>query len=117
VAQMIVPAPRTRMVPVSSARRSLELRIVNLPGWSAEQKTALASALAPLIRPNVVLDRTATAAARETEASRIAPVVISLKRNQVVAREGDTVTPNILSQINAIKSTGLAGKPWHNFFG
>ena len=27
------------------------------------------------------------------------PVVISLKRNQVVAREGDTVTPNILAQI------------------
>jgi cyclic-di-AMP phosphodiesterase PgpH len=117
VAQMIVPAPRTRMVPLSSARRNLELRIVNLPGWSATEKTALASAVLPLIRPNVVLDETATAAARETEASRIAPVVISLKRNQVVAREGDTVTPNILSQINAIKNTGLAGKPWHNFFG
>jgi cyclic-di-AMP phosphodiesterase PgpH len=117
VAQMIVPAPRTRMVPLSSARRSLELRIVNLPGWSAAQKTALTSALLPLIRPNVVLDETATAAARETEASRISPVVISLKRNQVVAREGDTVTSNILAQINAIKNTGFAGKPWHHFVG
>jgi putative nucleotidyltransferase with HDIG domain len=115
--QMIVPAPRTRMVPLSSARRSLELRLLNLPGWSAAQKTALTSALVPLIRPNVVLDETATAAARETEASRISPVVISLKRNQVVAREGDTITPNILTQINAIKNTGLAGKPWHNFIG
>ena len=117
VAQMIVPAPRTRMVPLSSARRSLELRIVNLPGWRPEQKTTLVSALAPLIRPNVVLDETATAAARETEANRISPVVISLKRNQVVAREGDTVTPSILAQIAAIKSSGHSGKPWHNFFG
>jgi putative nucleotidyltransferase with HDIG domain len=65
----------------------------------------------------VVLDEAATAAARETEASRIQPAVISLKRNQVVAREGDTITPNILAQINAIKTTGHAGKPWHNFFG
>jgi len=117
VAQMIVPAPRTRMVPLSSARRSLELRLVNLPGWTPEQKTALTSALLPLIRPNVVLDETATAAARETEASQIEPVVISLKRNQVIAREGDTVTPNILAQIGVIRSASPLGRPWHNFFG
>jgi cyclic-di-AMP phosphodiesterase PgpH len=117
VAQLIVPAPRTRMTALSSARRSLELRIVSLQGWSPEQRTALTSALLPLIRSNVVLDEAATAAARETEASRITPVVISLKRNQVVAREGDTITPHILAQIEAIKTTGNAGKPWHNFFG
>jgi cyclic-di-AMP phosphodiesterase PgpH len=116
-AQVIWPAPRTRMTSLSSARRSLEGRIGTLPGWSPEQKTALTAALTPLIRPNVVVDQTATAAARETEASRIQPVTISLKRNQVIAREGDTVTPNILAQINAIKSVGDAGRPWQNFFG
>ena len=115
--QMIVPAPRTQMTSLSTARQNLERRIASLPAWSAQQKTALTSALLPLIRPNVVLDEAATAAARETEAGRISPVVISLKRNQVVAREGDTVTPNMLAQINAIKTTGNAGKPWHNFFG
>jgi len=117
VPQMIVPAPRTRMAPLSSARRSLELRIVNLPGWTTDQKTALISALTPLIRPNVVLDQPATAAAREAEANRVESAVVSLKRNQVVGREGDTITPNILAQINAIKTAGDAGRPWHNFFG
>ncbi|HSL54863.1 MAG TPA: HDIG domain-containing protein [Pyrinomonadaceae bacterium] len=117
VAQMIVPAPRTRMTALSTARRNLEQRILTLPGWSAEQKTALTAALAPLIRSNVVLDQTATATARETEASRVAPVVISLKRNQVVAREGDTVTPSILAQVTAIKSSGHSGRPWNNFLG
>jgi putative nucleotidyltransferase with HDIG domain len=117
VAQMIVPAPRTRMTTLSAARLSVEQRIVNLSGWSAAEKTALTAALTPLIRPNVVLDQTATATARETEAGRVAPVVISLKRNQVVAREGDTVTPGILAQIAAIKSSGTSGRPWYNFFG
>lgn len=117
VAQMIVPAPRTRMTALSTARRNLEQRVVNLPGWSAAEKTALTAALTPLIRPNVVHDQPATATARETEASRVEPVVISLKRNQVVAREGDTVTPSILAQIAAIKSSGNSGRPWHNFFG
>lgn len=116
-AHVIVPAPRTRMTSLTSARRSLELRISNLSGWTSAQKTALTTALLPLIRPNVLLDETATAAARETEANRISPVVISLKRHQVVAREGDTVTPTILAQISAIKSMGHAGRPWHNFFG
>ena len=78
VAQLIVPAPRTRMSALSAARRSLEQRIVNLPGWSADQKTALTAALVPLIRPNVVLDQTATATARETEASRVEPVRTSV---------------------------------------
>jgi putative nucleotidyltransferase with HDIG domain len=117
VAQMIMPAPRTRMIAVSAARRNLELRILNLQGWRTEQKTAISLALRPLIRPNVVPDQTATAAARESAASRIAPVVISLKRNQVVAREGDTVTSTTLAQIAAIKSTGHTGRPFQNVVG
>src|SRR6201988_922084 len=117
VAQMIIPAPRTRMTALSAARRSLELRVLNLPGWSTEQKAVLVAALAPLIRPNVVLDQTATAAARENEANNVPVVVISLKRNQFLAREGDTITPTILAQVAAIKSTGHAGRPWHNFIG
>jgi len=117
VAQMIMPAPRTRMIASAAARRNLELRVLNLNGWSTEQKTALALAMVPLIRPNVVLDQTATAAARESEANRIAPVVISLKRNQVLAREGDTVTSSILAQIAAIRSTGHKGRPFQNLLG
>jgi len=116
-AQTIFPAPRTRMTSLSSARRSLELRIANLPGWTPEQKTALTAALLPLIRPNVVLDQPNTTTAREAEANRVKPVEVSLKRNQVVAREGDTVTPTVLAQIAAIKSAGHSGKPWNNFFG
>ncbi|HEV2883360.1 MAG TPA: hypothetical protein VGW36_00790, partial [Pyrinomonadaceae bacterium] len=115
--QMIMPAPRTRMLSLSGARQELELRLLNLPEWTQEQKSALAAAILPLIRPNVVLDQSATATARETEANNIPLVTISLKRNQVIAREGDTVTPAMLSQFAAIKNTGHAGRPWHNLVG
>ncbi|HTG87914.1 MAG TPA: hypothetical protein VL907_12800, partial [Pyrinomonadaceae bacterium] len=115
--QLIIPVPRTRMVPLSTARRNLETRILNLTGWTGEQKAILASSLSPLIRPNVVLDQTATTTARETAAGQVPSVVISLKRGQFLAREGDTVTPYILAQIAALKSTGHSGRPWNNFFG
>ena len=115
--QMIMPAPRTRMLSLSAARQELELRLLSLPDWSQEQKAALISAILPLIRPNVVLDQTATATAREIEANKIPPVPISIKRNQMIAREGDTVTPAMLAQFAAMKSTGQAGRPWHNLIG
>jgi len=115
--QLIVPVPRTTMVPISTARRTLETRITNLTGWNAEQKSVLAAALSTLIKPNVVLDQAATTNARETAANQVPSVVISLKRGQFLAREGDTVTPEILAQIAAIKGTGHTGRPWQNFFG
>jgi cyclic-di-AMP phosphodiesterase PgpH len=116
-AQIIMPAAQTRMTPLSSAQRNLELRIRSLAGWSQEEKTALYSAIAPLIKPNVVLDQTATATAREAEASNVQPVVISLKRNQVIAREGDSVTPAMLAQFEAIKNSGHTGRPWQRLIG
>jgi cyclic-di-AMP phosphodiesterase PgpH len=116
-AQIIMPSPRTRMKILSAARRDLEMRVLNLRDWTQEEKTALALATIPLIRPNVVLDQTATATAREAEANRIADVVISMKRNQVIARDGDTITPLMLAQFQAIKNSGHSGRPWHNFFG
>ena len=116
-AQMIMPAPRTRMLSLTDARHETELKLLNLSGWTQEQKSALVAAILPLIRPNIVLDQTATARAREAEADKIQPVTISLKRNQMIAREGDTVTPAILAQLAALKTTGRAGRPWHNLFG
>ena len=116
-AQQIVPTPKTGMVSLSGARQNLEFRILGLPGWSPSEKTALTSALQLLIRPNVALDQTATTTARETAAGKVPSVVITLKRNQVVAREGDTITSHILSQINAIKSIGHPGRSWPKLFG
>jgi len=116
-AQMIVPSPQTRMTPLSAIRRTLEMRILELNGWSQEEKAALIEAMAPLIRPNVVLDQTATASAREIEANTIAQIPITLKRNQVIAREGDTVTQGMLARFAAIKSTGRSGRPWHYLLG
>nr|AAP58574.1 putative metal-dependent phosphohydrolase [uncultured Acidobacteriota bacterium] len=115
--QMVIPSPRTRMLLLSAARQELELRLLNLPDWTQEQKAALIAAILPLIRPNVILDQTATATAREIEASKIPDVPISIKRNQKIAREGDTVTPSMLAQFAALKNSGRSGRPWHNLIG
>ena len=114
---MIVPSPRTQMKSLTEARRNLDVELHNLPGWSQEEKAALVAALVPLIRPNLVLDQTATATAREAEAKKIPETPVVLKRNQVIAREGDTVTATMLAQFSAIKGAGQSGRPWHHVFG
>jgi putative nucleotidyltransferase with HDIG domain len=115
--QMIMPVPRTRMLSLNGARRELELKLLSFPGWSQEQRSTLAAAILPLIRANVILDQTATATAREEQAKKVDAVPITIKRNQVIAREGDTVTPTMLAQLAVLKTTGHAGRPWHNLLG
>ncbi len=115
--QMVMPAPRTRMQSLSAARQEIELKLLGLSDWSQEQRLALIAAILPLLRPSVVVDQTATATAREHEANKIAPVTISLKRNQVIAREGDTVTQAMLAQFAAMTTRGHSGRPWHHVIG
>lgn len=115
-AQM-VPSPRTSMRALSAARQELESNLLNFPGWSQEQRSTLTAAILPLVRANVILDQTATATAREAEAQKIPAATITVKRNQMIAREGDTVTPAILAQLAALKTTGHAGRPWQNLLG
>ena len=115
-AQRIMPMPRASMWSLTEARQELEKKL-NVPGWSQEERSALLAGVLPLIRPNVVLDQTATATSREAEANKIQPVEILLKRNQMIAREGDTVTAEKLAQFAVLKTTGHAGRPWHNLLG
>src|SRR5258708_32156432 len=82
-----------------------------------EKKCVLVGGRVALSGRSGVFDQTATATSREAEANKIPPVTVSLKRNQVIAREGDTVTPGMLAQFAAMKSTGHAGRPWHNLIG
>jgi putative nucleotidyltransferase with HDIG domain len=96
-------AERSRFTSITAARQSLRGRVSELAGWRPSERELLASAMLPLLRPTVKFDRDATAFAREAAARSVAPTTVTLKRNQTVAREGDTVTPQMLSQFAAIR--------------
>lgn len=113
----VVEMPQSRMVVLSLAQQKLRSRIQQLMAWTPEQQTALTSALLPLIKPNVSFDEAATATMREAAAAKIEPISIELKRNQVVAREGDTVSAHMLAQFTAIRSYGRTARRWHNLIG
>lgn len=99
----VVSAERARFVSVDDARGQLRGRLAELAGWKPAERELLASALLPLIGANVSYNRAATEAAREAAAAAVSRVLVVLKRNQTVAREGDTVTPQMLGQFQAIR--------------
>lgn len=104
--QATVKIPHENMRSLSVVLQDFHSKLSRLPGWSQEQIAALASATVPLIKPNLVYDAAATDNMREEAARKVPPSIISLKRNQVVAREGDTINEHTLAQLAAIRAYG-----------
>jgi cyclic-di-AMP phosphodiesterase PgpH len=113
-AQSVLSMPQSRMTSLSAAHRSLRSRISQLNGWTTEQQSALLSALTPLVQPTVSYDPAATNAARDDAARKVETAYILLKRNQVIAREGDTVTAPVLAQLAAVRDYAREGRRWWN---
>ena len=102
-AETLADTARERFASLTAARETLRGRVSELAGWSAAEREALVSATLPLLRPTVFFDAAATAEARASALKAVPPAVVVLKRNQTVAREGDTVTPQMLAQFAAVR--------------
>lgn len=115
--QSIVSMAESSMTSLSEARNKLSGGLEQIRSLSDAEVQAFNSALAPLIQPSVVFDSVLTEKARNTIAGGVEPVTISLKRGQTIVREGDTITPNVLSQISAIRSYSTSTRNVNRFFG
>ena len=116
-APTLATIPPERLSSLSTAHGDLSFRISQLNGWPHEQQSALVAAMIPLIKPHLVFDQRATQVAQETAAQNANAPTIALKRNQVVAREGDTVTEPMLVQFREIREYERTGRPWHHLIG
>ncbi|MGI8467523.1 MAG: HD family phosphohydrolase [Pyrinomonadaceae bacterium] len=115
--QSIVSLPESSMTALSAARGKLKPRLEDIKSLSPKEVTAFNTALEPLIQPNIIFDSAATKNAVDAAASGIPPITISLKRGQMVAREGDTITPDVLAEISAIRNYSESTRQWNRFFG
>jgi putative nucleotidyltransferase with HDIG domain len=102
-AQTFVTKDQSHFVQLAVARESLRSRVAELTGWRAAERELLASAMLPLLKATVAFNPEATEAAREAALRAAQPALVVLKRNQTVAREGDTVTSRMLGQFAAIR--------------
>jgi putative nucleotidyltransferase with HDIG domain len=115
--QTTIVAEQSRFVSLDAARESLRSHIAELAGWRPAERELLASAMIPLLKATVAFNPAATEAAREESARNVAHALVVLKRNQTVAREGDTVTPQMLGQFAAIREYSHTGRRPQLFIG
>ncbi|HEY0077046.1 MAG TPA: HDIG domain-containing protein [Pyrinomonadaceae bacterium] len=116
-AQSDIDTRQSRLVSLSEARETLRERLSALSGWTQQERDALASAMLPLLTPTVAFDTQATEAAMNASAGSVSPALVALKRNQIIAREGDTVTPQMLTHFAAIHAYGRTERRPHHFIG
>lgn len=116
-AETTIVTAQNRLVSLNGAREALRGRVSQIPGWTREERDVLADAMTPLLAPSIVYDRAATEAARAAAAESVPRAVVTLKRNQIVAREHDTVTPQMLAQFAAIRSYGRSERRPHLYVG
>ncbi|MBC7933353.1 MAG: HDIG domain-containing protein [Rubrivivax sp.] len=116
-AQTTVTEEQGRFAQLSVARENLRSRVTELTGWRAAERELLASAMLPLLRATVTYKHEATEAAREAALKTAPRALVVLKRNQTVAREGDTVTPQMLGQFAAIRQYSHTERRPQRFIG
>ncbi len=115
--QTTVLMPESSWVPLSSSREKLKDRISAIRSLSAKEVDAFYTAAEILIEPSVSYDSVATESARQTAADSIEPKVISLKRGQKIANEGDIITEPMLSKISALRNYATSSRQLNRFAG
>lgn len=115
--QMRVATPQMSMLPAERVQEKLREQLAQMTHWTNDEQKAVAQTMAALIQPNVRYDAAATALAAANAERRIESVTVTLKRNQVVAREGDTVTPAMLAQFQTLQTHGRNRRTLHHIFG
>lgn len=115
--QSIASLPESSMTALSDARRKLQERLTQIRSLSTKETEAFYKSLEPFVQPSVIYDSAATESSRQAAVESVMPISLSLKRGQMIAREGDTITSDILAQINAIRAYSESTRQLQRFFG
>ena len=102
---------------LSKARARIKPRLEEIASLSKAEVEAFNTAMSPLIEPNVRYDEEATSSAKSELTRNIEPVRVSLKRGQIIVREGDTIDDTALSRITTIREYTNSSRNLNRFFG
>jgi putative nucleotidyltransferase with HDIG domain len=89
---------------LSEAKEYLSRFDLNFSQWTANEKDQLIRYLETMLVPTLVYDATETESGRALAASRIPDVEVQIKRGQTIVRYGETITPDLLRQLNGLRN-------------
>jgi putative nucleotidyltransferase with HDIG domain len=112
-----VTNPESSMTALSVARQNVYDGLKQIKSLSEKEVEAFNAALAPLVQSSIIYDSVQTESEREAMTRGVTPVTISLKRGEVIVRDGDIITQDALRKIAAKRSYSESTRQINRFFG
>jgi cyclic-di-AMP phosphodiesterase PgpH len=88
---------------LSEAKEYIRHSNLELPSLPLRDRSALVQYLETTVFPTLGRDRKETDARREQAAMRVPLVDVQIRRGQTIVRSGESVTPNIVMQLDALR--------------
>ena len=109
--------PAMTMTALTAARSRLAEGLSAIRSFSPKETAAFTEALTPLVQPSIIYDSGSTDDARRLAAEAVEPVAIALKRNEQIVGEGQKITPQMVTQLAAIKNYQSSTRQTNRFLG
>lgn len=82
-----------------------------------QQQVALRELVVPLLRPNISFNQNETEARRMLAREEVKPVLIQVKKGEMIVRGGDRITQDQLKRLGALQDENSAGTLWRKASG
>lgn len=85
--------------------------------FTDNQQKALRELILPLLRPNISYNQNETEARRRLAREEVKPILIQVKKGEMIVREGDRITPDQLKRLGALQDENSVTSLWRNASG
>ncbi len=108
--------PREKVIGLGSLQETVKAELKDSSFSKAQTKT-LEGLILPLLRPNVTFNQNETEVRKQAAREGVQPVLIQVKKGEMIVREGDPITVEQLNKLNALRDESNRGTLLRNAAG
>jgi len=86
-------------------------------GFPDNQEKVLNELVLPMLRPNITFNQNETEARRKAAGEAVKPVLIQVKKGEMIVREGDRISLEQIKRLGALQNGGSTVALWRNAMG
>ncbi|MBW2510397.1 MAG: HDIG domain-containing protein [Deltaproteobacteria bacterium] len=86
-------------------------------GFTANQEKVLKELVLPMLRPNITFNQNETEARRKAAGEAVKPVLIQVKKGEMIVREGDRISIEQVKRLSALQDGSSTVSLWRNATG
>ncbi|NOR49559.1 MAG: HDIG domain-containing protein [Desulfuromonadales bacterium] len=112
----VTDSGREEIIGLGQLQDSLKKAIGETELTGNQQKT-LRELIVPLLRPNISFNQNETEARRQVAGEDVKPILVQIKKGEMVVREGGRITLDQIKRLEALRDDGSTVSLWRNAMG